>query len=200
MRISGVPERRANIEQNQALLSVPNDRVFFDDQHIGVVSIARQVYLYPASASHILVLQDDVELCNGFLDICSRMIKAHPEKIISLFPYQFQKRIKNMKVLMSPYIQTNVLSGCAVIMPSEYAEPCFDSFPPETEQDDTCIFNWARSRRIKVITTIPSTVQHIGDSSIINPNKPVRRTVYYNENPEADWDSRLVTHWRAIHA
>jgi hypothetical protein len=43
-----------------------------------------------------------------------------------------------------------------------------------------------------IITTVPATVQHIGDISIANIGCAIRRTVYYDKNPIANWSNKAI--------
>lgn len=192
VRVFGVEERIDNIRITQKKLSVPDEKVFIDYNRDGVVPTAKRAWTYPTEGSHVMVLQDDIELSNGFLDICNIIAKTHPKKIVSLFPYQFMRRPIGMRKMVSPYIRTRVLSGCGIIMPAEYIKPCIESFPEDAMQDDTMIYNWAKSRGVWVITTIPAILQHIGDDSVIDPKKAIRRTVFYEENPVADWSNPKI--------
>ena len=58
--------------------------------------------------------------------------------------------------------------------------------------EDLVIGWFARDNKIPLLTTIPSLVQHIGDVSILDPSKSIRRTQYFEENPAADWSSQKI--------
>ena len=198
VKIYGVESRRSCIDSIVNQLSIPEDHIFIDDRPNGgdVMYTAKKAWLSDhGDATHVLVLQDDIELCDGFLDICSTIVETHPDKIISLFPFQFLREEERLKHITTPYIATFCISGQGIIMPVEYVKPCFDhikSVYDDNIADDTGIGSWAYNRRIDIVTTIPAILQHIGDISALDSNRPVRRTVYYDSNPVADWDNKKI--------
>lgn len=197
IRIFGVTKRMDNIQYNQKFLGLPDSQIFLDKTYEGCVPTARRAYCYPTDATHILVLQDDIGLCNGFLDICHRMIEAQPDAIISLFPWQFRKhksiKLRSIRELESPYVSTTDVSGCGVIMPTKYAKPCWDSIPEDALCDDTSINAWAKDNGISVITTLPAILQHIGNISVMDITRILRYTVFFDRDPQwADWDNTKV--------
>lgn len=46
--------------------------------------------------------------------------------------------------------------------------------------------------KIPILTTIPAIIQHIGDVSVIDPSKPIRRTQYFERDPVANWASQKI--------
>lgn len=197
-KIYGVESRRDMINTTANKLFIPEENIFLDDRPNGGSAIytAKKAYLSDhGSATHGIFLQDDVEVCDNFLDICYKIIETHPDKIISLFPFDYQKEYYCLENLNTPYVNVYTLSACGIIMPIKYIKPCFDwikeTFNDEMP-DDISINLWADANHIKVITTIPALIQHIGDDSIICPNCFIRRTVYYRKNPVADWGNKEV--------
>jgi hypothetical protein len=80
-------------------------------------------------------------------------------------------------------------------MPTKYIKSCFEWIDEVFDgkgADDYAIQRWARAHNIDIITTIPATLQHIGDDSILNKSRGICRTYYYSQNPVADWDNPIV--------
>ena len=198
IKIYGVESRRDMINSTAQKLCVPEDNIFLDDRPNGGGSLytAKKAYLSDhGDATHVVFLQDDVEVCDNFRDICEQIIQTHPEKIISLFPFDYQDNSDELNNLSTPYVNVYTLSACGVIMPVEYIKPCFDCIKEAFKDqiaDDSGIQNWAMSKNICMITTIPSLIQHIGDKSIICSDAKIRRTVYYRKNPVADWSNKDI--------
>lgn len=198
VKIYGVESRRTCIDSIVEKLSIPEDCIFIDDRPNGgdVMYTAKKAWLSDhGDATHALILQDDIEVCDGFLDICKTIIDTHPDKIVSLFPFQFLRKDERLNNISTPYVATFGLSGQGIIMPVEYIKPCFDYIKivyNDDVADDTGIASWAFSTRTDIITTIPAILQHIGDISALDENRPIRRTVYYDPNPVADWTNEEI--------
>lgn len=195
-RIYGVRAREECIRRNQSILGIPDSQVIFDDRKKGgdVMYTARKAWMRPCAEdiTHLCVMQDDIELCNGFKDILSKIVSARPYDVISLFPWNYQQYNPLLDGLDTPYIYTSQMSGCAIIMPVGYVKPCFsfiyDNYYDKIG-DDIGIDRWLESKRKKGITTIPATIQHIGDDSLLCPGCRIRRTIYYSKDPVANWEN-----------
>ena len=199
IQIYGVHARNDMIARTLERLNLGYDNVHYDDRPDGGLMIytAKKAWLAPVSEgqTHRVALADDAEVCDGFWDICERIADVHPKAIVSLFPYEFMHRVPEIEGKASPYIRANILSGCAIMMPIEYIEPCFNYIQSVFEDncaDDEGIQAWADHKGIPIITTIPAIVQHIGDDSIANKGCFIRRTIYYDAHPTADWSCREV--------
>ena len=195
IKIYGVKSRMHMINATASKLSISRENIFLDDRANGgdALYTAKKAYLSEhGDATHGIFLQDDIEVCDGFLDICYQIVQTHPDKIISLFPFDYQNKINDFESLSTPYIKAFTLSACGIIIPVKYIEGCFKwiyEVYHDNIADDTGIKAWANAHKIDIITTIPSLIQHIGDDSIISPKCPIRRTVYYEKNPIADWSN-----------
>lgn len=199
IHIYGVHERDAMIAATVEKLGLSNDNVHYDDRPGGglMVYTAKKAWLAPVpeGVTHRVALADDVEVCEDFWKICEQIAEAHPDAIVSFFPYEFMERNPEVEGRDTPYFQTSILSGCAVMLPVEYIQPCFDYIKAVFDDncaDDEGIQAWADARGMRVLTTIPAIIQHIGDDSIANKGCFIRRTVYYDPKPAANWGSREV--------
>ena len=201
IRIMGVPERLSYIKSLKSILGTPSDKIIIDTEHLGVIPTAKRAWLLPTDKEYTMVLNDDVLLCDGFLEICERIVVAMPNAIISLFPIQFQSSTSirtGCKPTVSPYVAADVLSGVGIIMPTKYARPCIESWVPNAKCDDRSIEQWAKKNRIPIITTLPAILQHIGDLSFFNPGRLPIKTDFFEKNPVADWDNTYVTSWTSL--
>lgn len=199
IHIYGVHERDDMITATVNKLGLGYDNVHYDDRPERGLMIytAKKAWLAPVpdGITHRVALADDVEVCDGFLEICEQIVATHPDKIISLFPYEFMQRNPLIEGYDTPYFKCNILSGCAIIMPVQYIKPCFDYVKAVFDDicaDDEGIQAYAEARGIGMLTTIPATIQHIGDDSIANVGCPIRRTVYFQKNPIADWSNNTI--------
>lgn len=199
IHIYGVHERDAMIAATVNKLGLSYDNVHYDDrtERGSMMYTAKKAWLapIPEGVTHRVALADDVEVCDGFWEICEQIVVAHPDKVISLFPYEFMQRNPQIEGYDTPYFKCSILSGCAIIMPVEHIKPCFDYVKAIFDDicaDDEGIQAYAEARGIEMLTTIPATVQHIGDDSIANIGCPIRRTEYFCQNPVADWSDKTI--------
>lgn len=201
-KIYGHPSRIEMVHALQHTLDVSDDDVYLDDrpERGWCLYTAKKAWLSPMEdgETHRLAIPEDIEVCNNFKPIVERIVKAHPKAIISLFPYDYDCYTPaEFFDEGTPYIDSYVFSCCGTIMPVEYIKPCFEwiekTFKDQIE-DDIAIQRWGNINGVRLITTIPSTVQHIGDNSIVTPNAPIRRTQYFKKNmpDNIDWDTEKV--------
>lgn len=204
VRIFGVPERMSQIQKNKELLNLPDSHIIMDYEHIGCMPTARRAWLFKddetESASHIMVLSDDVELCEDFMSYCYRVIAVHPEEIISLFPLTLANRtmVGNLPV-RSPYVAVEHCSGAGIMMPREYVNPCIAYWCEDIKGDDTNITRWARNKGIGILTTLPALIQHLDGVSMFDPSRNLGGSEFFNPNPSwARWDDGYVNSWTNI--
>lgn len=201
IRIMGVPERIDNIRQTQTILSVPEGNIVLDFDHEGCIPTARRAWEIQTEAEHVLVLQDDILLCANFLGYVERMIAAHPDVILSLFPPNqlcFRKNIKRMPK-DTPYIRTKELTAQGIVMPTRFVKPCLESWEDARRGDDTNILFWAQQNDIPILTTIPTTMQHIGFDSVFDPGHLVLGSDFFDQDPvDVDWDNPYYTSWTNV--
>lgn len=171
------PSRKENVEKLLTQLNLPKTAVFWDDREIGgdAMYTARKAWTspIPENCTHRLVLQDDVELCDNFIEIVEQVANKFSNQIVSLFHCEdfFNKTDR--------YQLTNFLWGCAIMIPATQVNNCWefvDKIPTTTWykyakdiilHDDDCIVAWAVTNNIPIINTVPSLVQHIGDDSLV---------------------------------
>lgn len=199
IRIFGVPERMDMIRRNQGLLGLPDDRIVLDPEHNGCLPTAKRCWGLPAEADHVLVLPDDVLLCYHFTDYLERIVRAHPDAVIGLFPIQFpDRRHVSRFPTRSPYVETKTLSGAGILMRADYIEPCLASWHSEGG-DDANIQRWAEREGIQVLTTLPAILNHIGFVSIHDPSRSLGCTEFFRADPsDANWDDPYVTPWTNV--
>lgn len=203
IHIYGVHARDDMIAATATKLGLESDYIHYDDRPNGGLTIytAKKAWLAPVpnGVTHRISLADDVEVCDGFIDIAKEIALAHPRSIVSFFPYNFMARNHEIEGLDTPYLIAHTLSGCAIMMPVKYIDPCFAYVKQrynDTCDDDWGIQQWAKSASIEILTTVPACVQHIGDESIANKGCFIRRTVYYEKKPVANWKTKKVMEYK----
>ena len=177
IRIMAHPSRRENVRKILSKLSLQENVVIWDDRENGgdAMYTAKKAWTSPVpnGCTHRLVLQDDIEICDNFIDIVEQISIKNTSQIVSLFHCEkYEDDIR--------YISTRRLWGCAIMMPVsfiplcwEYIEHipekpwCGDNAETIMRHDNDCIALWSIDNSIPVINTFPSLVQHIGDDSLV---------------------------------
>ncbi len=203
IQVYGTHERDEMLAKLTSKLSIPLDGIHYDDRPNGGLMIytAKKAWLAPVpdGVTHRVALADDVDVCNNFAGICEQIAATHPEDVISFFPYEFMTYNPDLDKLPTPYLQTSSLFGAAIMMPVKHIAPCFEHIKRvynDNCADDDGIMSYVRANNLRVLTTIPATVQHIGDTSLITPNAKIRRTVYFDPAASADWGCKQVMRYR----
>lgn len=166
---------RPEIYERAEKIGIPPHRIHVDDRPDGgtPLYVAKKAWLAPIEdgETHRCVLQDDVEVSKDFHNKLKQLIDREPKGVFSLFPLAFLDKceIGDAKVKSGKWIfQTVCVSGCAVLMPTEYITECWENAQEGLEDDDEqAIINFLVKTRCKHFTTLPSTVQHIGTECLI---------------------------------
>ena len=190
------------MENLREALGLTDQDIFYDERtETGNPYLAvKQTWLLPheEGVTHRVVLNDDVQVCNGFKQIIEQMTQSHPDCAFSLFTMAFDGESYNdfISGMDSPYIHHDwSMWGCAILLPIGIVEECFnyiDAVFGEDALESQGILSFLKHKQIPVLSTIPVTVQHIGDDSLYDPSLPVRRTTRFEENPTADWTSTQI--------
>ena len=202
IKIVASHQRQEMAENLRDTLGLTNQDIFYDEStEAGNPYLpVKQTWLLPHEdgVTHRVVLNDDVQVCSGFKQIIEQMAQSHPDCAFSLFTTAFDGESYNNFIigLESPYIH-HVWSmwGCAILLPIGIVEECFsyiDTVFGNDALESFGILSFLRHKQIPVLSTIPVTIQHVGDESLFDPNLPVRRTTRFEENPTADWTSTKV--------
>lgn len=167
--IMAVPQRKNNVDKILQKLNVPAE-VFYDYNKLGTYQASKRVFTTLAqdeSTTHILVLQDDVAVCENFIEIVYKVIGANPDVIINLY----NPRFSSYDIADSPYFTFDLFtmfSGQAIIMPKQIAVRCFlwcDIHPDKRKSclnaDDSSIKIFASANNIPRVGTKVSLVQHL---------------------------------------
>ena len=174
-KIMAVKARRALVAEllNDTGLSMKD--VVFDDRGDNgggdAWYTAKKTWLSPLSegATHRLVIQDDCMVCDGFLEICKKIINVFPDVIWCFHGGNWLT--KDMRKNNSPYINIKgcVTAGPAIIIPKQHIEKMIswsdEMLGADYRHDDCRIGLYALCNGVKVFSTIPSLVEHIGAQS-----------------------------------
>lgn len=204
IKISGMQERNFFIIQMLKSMNLIDKRESVV-QYNGVTKVTLDNFfracdsLNDGENTHVLIMQDDLELCDGFLEICSKIIEKYPSAIWTLF----NSRIKDSdKKNDTPYIKI-VGCGCygqAIIIPVSILEDmkkwCRENcYTNGVIWEDVAVGEYAKRKDVDVMSTIPSLVQHIGArSSLVGHNFGMVSSVWKGRQKplSENWDSDLV--------
>jgi ParB/RepB/Spo0J family partition protein len=188
-------------------LRLPQSIVTYDERPVRghAMHTARKCWLtpLPEGATHRLVLQDDLELCDDFIGIVHRASAYFPRAMFSL--YNPRLRFEHRKSA-SPYVLTpgGTAWGQAILMPGDQIEPCFDwitrTLPADYKHDDCAISEYACVHGVQIMTTVPSTVQHLAPTASLlgfNNLRKVSKVWTGRDLSGEDW--RNTDYWRAAH-
>lgn len=184
-RIMGVPHRREKyILPMLEKLKMDESIVFYDEKdgkNKNALSNARKAWLADTDAEFVCVLQDDLLLCDQFVDAAYACAKNFPNSIFSFF----NTRIKPCDVSKNtPYI--NVVGcgvyGQAIMIPTYMIKPMFfwidANYGKDYKHDDIAIGFFASLNDVMVMTTAPCIVQHLAHNDSVlgynNKNKVSR--------------------------
>lgn len=202
IKIVGVHERDHMIDEMNRQLQLPAGDIIYDERQGGgyAFPMLKKAWLdpYADEETHRVVLNDDLELCNNFREICEQIAKAQPNSIVSFFTTYLNSSFCDQEIqkIQTPYIRHDVgIFGCAIMMPKDVAIECMEytnNYYPDIKFESRAFTQFARERGIPIITTLPGLVQHIGDESLVDQSLPIRRTTRFEKYPDADWNTKEV--------
>lgn len=171
IKIMAHPSRKDNVLKLLDKLGFDESIVVYDDRENGGDSIytSEKAWRQPIidnKITHRIVLQDDIDVCDNFLQTMSKIINDMPDICVSLYNgIPIDVRISKI----DPYVKVNELCGVGIILPVKYIDDCWNWINSQSEEnyckcDDIMIHKYCKSQNIDVYTTIPLTVQHIGDT------------------------------------
>ncbi len=140
----------------------------------------------PESASHLLVLQDDVIVQPNFKARTMEALDRHPETLLLLFVPGFPRERRSQMVAKAagnkyaPFIPGAFVPVVAVLYPRSVVEGLLawadkpgDRYRrPLRGADDGIVANYCRTRRIHPLMMVPCAVEH--DESVPSVGKGTR--------------------------
>jgi hypothetical protein len=132
----------------------------------------------PSYATHLVVIQDDAQVCHNFPQAVEQVVKARPENVLSLFVGGLSNRTKRDFLLAlkagrswSPVNFRDIHHVVCLIWPVAKAQSFLAWAETATlpghkrmpRSDDAIVGYWARSQHETVWATVPSLVEHPDD-------------------------------------
>lgn len=159
-----VPERAERVSRLLESLGLGPDAVMWDKTHAGhLPTWWRAVELTLAkNTSHVLILEDDAEVCRDLIPSVERLVAAHPDRIFTLY-YNVRDadgaRAQGLALLPVSY----PLSDVAMAYPADWLRELRRDFEKSSDKfadkgaDDMRL---ALRPGYKVWATMPSLVEH----------------------------------------
>ena len=200
IRIMASPKRETNVKYILNKLKMSDDIVVWDDRPNGgdAMYTARKAWLSPIDkdTTHRLVLQDDIDICENFIENVEEIAKRNPDNIVSLINFLNPTNYPNKRG--TPYYQVSVVPGCAIMMPSYMITNCMDWCDNYEDKslaihDDLMISKFANTNGVKLVTILPCIVQHCGAESLLSIKYSWDRICKnYDPNPNVDWSIHSI--------
>ena len=204
IKIMAVKPRRPYVLKMLEKLGLSEaDTVIYDDRPNGggTLYTCRKCWEAPVpeGVTHRVVLQDDLLLCNDFVNIINRIVNAQPEFIFSLFCSRLKPEYA---IEGSPYIIIKGRNawGQGMLMPVKYVKPMFEFADRELGKDfpyDDGIYAWwATEEGMQIMSTIPSTIQHLcpTESTLgYNNSKKISKVWIGEELSQINWEAQTFT-------
>ena len=196
IRIMAHPSRSENVTKMLQALNFSEDIVVWDDRpgKNDAMYTARKAWTAPihGGCTHRLVLQDDGELCEGFLEIAEQVAAKHPQEIVSFMhegevPSEGRYRPHVFSVGVALMIPVALLDDLWWFVDNRLPVVALPHLHEIIKHDTTCIRYWLRYRDIPCITTVPSLVQHIGDESLVGIDRKRIAPDYTKTPPLTGW-------------
>ena len=200
VRIMASHQRDENVRKLCLDLKLGYDAVTWDDRVEGgdAMYTARKAWLepLPPGATHRLVLQDDVEVCNDFIRVIDTIVNTHPSRAITCINFLHPSNFPAYNG--TPYFRVMSMPGCAIILPKSIIRPCMDWCDNSKDQvlkphDDLMISGYCREHEIMMVATWPSIVQHPDNDTLLGKKYAWKRTSSsFDVDARADWTNPSI--------
>lgn len=200
------PKRQAHAEALCARYPELGLRLVLDPDPTGPPSSVRAGRLAWLAAddnfTHHLVLEDDVDLCDGFLDQLRLALAAQPEAVVSLHTactsrVSFSGRLASMRGTPWAPVIGDYVPTVAAVMPRELATG-FGAFIARQAQlsdhNDLLLKRYLQGAAVRRLVTVPNLSDHLPFPSIEGNRTPDgRRAMSFESTVTAvDWQRAPV--------
>tara|TARA_R100000988_G_C4006326_1_gene172891 strand:+ start:3442 stop:4140 length:699 start_codon:yes stop_codon:yes gene_type:complete len=167
---------------------VEDFKIFADWYQKGVWYNARQCWMWGLSTkcTHHLVIQDDVELCEQFIQTVKKCIETYPEHPLGLYANRkICEEAKNQDIRWCQI--PDGTWGQAIVLPQSMIAKFLkwekNHILPNFKWDDSRLAMFLVDQKIPAMCPMPSLVNHAGaDSSIVGNNNKNRKARWFVEN------------------
>lgn len=173
------------------------------DRKISLWDTARRAWLsFDPTATHHLVLQDDIIPSKNLRAAVEKAIEYTPDLPFCLFIYE-DYFINNQKKKYDEAYHSNgawlrtklTVLAPAIVMPTKYIQEMvlFGDKQKHLPADDTKIAAFFNKKNLDILITVPSLVEHRGSISLVGSKKDNRVAYIFigedNSGENLNWDS-----------
>lgn len=123
-------------------------------------------------------LEDDIELCDNFVEKITEAIKLYPNQIINFFSLR-----KKDYELRKPYeeLGSKFMMNQCNYFPSGFGKEIFEFYKTWDRKEehptgyDILMADWMKSKKLKYIQWFPHLVNHLECKSLINSKRSSKR-------------------------
>lgn len=155
-------------------------------------------------AGHVVVLQDDVRLAEGFVARVGQAARRYPDAAVAFYANWDTRNGAAVRLgaCAGAHFVTaidNEYTPClALLLPARHAAgfaAYATAFLEETKADDKVMMRYLRERRVRTLLSVPALVEHEGDVSVAaNGIHGLRRAACFLPRPPArGTESRVLT-------
>ena len=169
-KIMGIPKRMLNVARLCSKLGLTIEDAVIDHKQEGnPMKTSRRAFTEPIpnGVTHRCVLQDDVDICEGFKELVNTLINRHPDAIFSLY----SRKRGNSNIPEGSIVSTGGrIWGPCVIIPIKYLDGIYDKYDSGYEgyiHDDGFYCGYAKWKKIPVLTTYPCAVKLLDEESLL---------------------------------
>lgn len=141
------------------------------------------------TATHHLVIQDDVRLCDNFVRHLSTAVRQRPEHAISLFTEWGSDTSSAVRLaalagsrwapIIDPYMPT-----VGLVLPASAARLIAADTDEAAPADDVAVHRILLAAGVPLTATVPGLLQHVGDDSLVgNGHMGARRAALFDRDP-----------------
>ena len=182
------PERHATLERLHPHLG-PYANIVASKRREPAYVWARRLWTLAACTSMpVVCLNDDVEVCPGFLDACDALVKAAPDEIISL--HVQAPGAVDVAASGARWARSYWLTGPAYILPPGVAGQLlefWDGLPFEIAtrlNEDNVAIHWAWANQRPILQCLPALARH----DVTVPSS-LGYDAHPHRSPAVDWVS-----------
>lgn len=199
--IVGVLERRQEIRKLVASLNSPLTAIHWDINHRGswYGHLNALLFYRDCNSTHHLVIEDDVEVCDHFMDILNEAVEAVPDQVISIYSARAEKAKTAwaLKHDSSWFRNAHGASGQGVLFPRHLLDDFLvwerRNCPAEMKYEDTRLYGWMNESGLLTWNTVPSLIEHTQPmQSMLGFNNQGKVAAWYEKHPPViDWRKGL---------
>lgn len=191
--VSPIEERRKNVEilksQIPDLIVIEADRSKCDLFTVYLES------LNPDDCDGIVMIEDDIKLCDGFMDRITEAIRAHKTDVIQFFTRALSKNLsrgyKNGGDFSSTVCNYYPASFCKLLQDTGYIQYFKEVYYPTKHEPwtypiDTYIAFVLGYNKMRHWLELPFFVQHLSLKSTLGNRSTKRQSIYFIDDMETE--------------